>query len=525
MSLPIWSPPVEHSCAEDKIVARCKKARLYVFLREHRHELFDEAFQRELVAMYPQRRHGHEAVPPALLAMVTVLQAWEGLSDQDAVESAVMDRRWQMLLGTLGSEEPPFSQGALFNFRQRLIAHDMDRRLLERTVELARATRGFGATALRTAFDSSPLFGAGRVEDTFNLLGHAMRKIVETAAAELGIEFDEAARRAGVPVLMGSSIKAMLDVDWDNPVQKKGALQRLLAELASLHSFLERELKVAMEDPPLSEQLATVRQIVEQDIEPDPDGGPGASRIRRGVAKERRISVEDKQMRHGRKSKSSLIDGYKRHLAVDIESKLVLAGAITPANRPEGEASRALFDDVLRQRFTITDLHIDRAYLTNHDVLSYRFWGTNVHAKAFSLRNDGRFTKANFTFDFANKSITCPTGTAVSFSLGAVARFPEAACGCCPVRSRCTEAAGPRSVAVHHEEKMLVELRARQQTPEGRADLRQRTVVEHALAHVGRSQGRRARYKGVRKNLYDVRRHGAVVNLHVAAGPAPAAAA
>jgi hypothetical protein len=75
--------------------------------------------------------------------MAILVQGYLGMSDWDAVESAVMDLRWQMVLGCLGSDEPPFSQGALQAFRERLIAHDMDRRLLERTVELAKRTKEF----------------------------------------------------------------------------------------------------------------------------------------------------------------------------------------------------------------------------------------------------------------------------------------------------------------------------------------------------------------------------------------------
>ncbi len=48
--------------------------------------------------------------------------------------------------------------------------------------------------SLRIAIDSSPLEGAGRVEDTFNLLGHAARKVVECAAAALQLS----ARPSGV---------------------------------------------------------------------------------------------------------------------------------------------------------------------------------------------------------------------------------------------------------------------------------------------------------------------------------------
>jgi len=72
-------------------------------------------------------------------------------------------------------------------------------------------------------------------------------------------------------------------------------------------------------------------------------------------------------------------------------------------------------------------------------------------------------------------------------------------------------------VQVHADEQLLVELRARQQTPQGRARLRERVAVEHALAHVGHWQGRRARYLGLRKNLFDLRRVAVVHNLHVIA--------
>jgi hypothetical protein len=509
-----WTPPAAIPPVEERILAHCKKAKLYAFLRRHRHELLDDAFQQELVAMYSARRHGEEPVPPAVLAMATVLQAYEGLSDEDAVEASVDSRRWQMLLDTLGSDSPAFSQGTLFNFRERLIAHDMDRRLLERTVELARTTRGFSHKALRAAFDSSPLFGAGRVEDTFNLIGHAVRDVVRTIAARLKLPFEEAARRSGVPLVAGSSLKAALDVDWDDPKQKKVALEMLLGQVGQLRAFLESELAQALSLPPLREQWATVEQIVSQDIEPDPEGG--GARMRQGVAKERRISIHDGQMRHGRKSKSSRVDGYKRHLAVDIESKLTLAAAVTPANRPEGEASWDLFADVERQGFTVEDLHIDRAYLLADGVEARRSGGMTVHAKAFSLRNGGRYTKADFHLDFSTATVTCPAGASAPLVRGDVTRFPPSACGPCAQRERCTTASA-RSLAIHREEPFLVELRARQKTPQGRAELRQRVAVEHRLAAVGGARRRRARYVGVRKNLFDVRRHAAVANLHAAA--------
>lgn len=494
----------------------CKKAKLFVFLRQHRHELFDDAFQAELAAMYPSRARGKEPVAPAQLAMVTLLQAALGFSDEDAVEYAQFELRWQMLLDCLGSEDPPFAQGTLFAFRQRLIAHDMDRRLLERTVELAHKTQGFSAKALRAAFDASPLFGAGRVEDTFNLIGHAARDLLRTVAKRLDLPVEDAARRAGIPVLTGTSIKAALDIDWDDPVAKRGALDRLLGQVRALEAFVESELTVEATQPPISEHLATLRQFITQDTEPDPEGG--GQRIKDGVAKERRISVRDGEMRHGRKSKASRVDGYKRHVARDLVSKVIVAVAVTPANRPEAEASDELLADIARQKRDLSELQIDRGYLAAPAVATLHAAGVPVRCKPFPLRNGGRFTKADFVIDLAARQVTCPEHHVTAIRPGAVAHFPAATCQACPSRARCTVATkAGRSLAIHEQEGLLLELRARRATPDGRAALRARVDVEHALAEIGRSQGDTARYLGERKNLFDLRRHAAVANLFAAA--------
>jgi hypothetical protein len=70
-------------------------------------------------------------------------------------------------------------------------------------------------------------------------------------------------------------------------------------------------------------------------------------------------------------------------------------------------------------------------------------------------------------------------------------------------------------VHIHPDERLLAEFRARQHTAAGRAKLRQRVAVEHSLAHIGHWQGWRARYRGLRKNLFDLRRAAVVHNLFV----------
>ena len=140
-----------------------------------------------------------------------------------------------------------------------------------------------------------------------------------------------------------------------------------------------------------------------------------------------------------------------------------------------------------------------------------------VYCKAWPVRSVKYFHKQTFTLDWARHLIRCPAGQEMPFQPGGIVHFPKDICAQCPLKTQCTTSAKGRSVSIHPDEALLIELRERQQTPQGRARLRERVAVEHTLAHVGQWQGRRARYRGLRKNLFDLRRCAIVHNLHVLA--------
>jgi transposase len=509
----VWQPPVEPSAAELAVMKAVRRAKLFVFLREHRHELFDEEFQAELAEAYVDSPKGQPPVPPAKLALATILQAYTGVSDDEVIEATIMDRRWQLVLDCLDAGRPPFSKGTLVSFRHRLIGRNLDRRLIERTVELAARTGGFGARALRAALDSSPLWGAGRVEDTFNLMGHALRKALGVIAVLQGrgqaAGTAVLAAQAGVPALAASSLKAALDRDWDDPAARDAALAGVLGLLDQVETFVAGQLG----EEAAQVAVAAARQVRDQDVDLT---GPVPS-LRRGVAKDRRISIEDPEMRHGRKSRSVLVDGYKRHVLRDLGTGLIPAVGITPANAPEASVTGGIATDLEAAGLHLAELHIDRACLSSALVRD-RGPDLAIYCKAWRVRNaSGRFAKDQFTFGFAAGRLTCPAGVSMPFTPGTTVRFPKATCAACPLRARCTTSSNGRSVAIHPDEALLAELRERQATPAGRAKLRERTKVEHALAHIGHWQGRRARYTGTRKNLFDLRRVAVVHNLHVIA--------
>jgi transposase len=349
------------------------------------------------------------------------------------------------------------------------------------------------------------------VEDTYNLLGHALRTALGVIARQQGRGLRAVAEEAGASLVVGPSVKAALDLDWDDPSAHQCALTRLLDDLSAVEHWLDTHPAPAPVAPQVAASLAVAAQVCTQDITVAPNGMPT---LCQGVAAEWRISVEDAEMRHGRKSRSLLVDGYKRHVLRDLDSHLIVAVGVTPANAPEASVTDTIETDVAAQQCTLRELHIDRAYLASK-LVQQRSETLAIFCKAWPVRQGPYFPKSAFQLDWERHELRCPGGERMPFVPGVMVKFPAATCARCTLRPRCTTSASGRSVSIHPDEALLQELRERQQTPQGRAQLRERVAVEHALAHVGRWQGRRARYQGVRKNVFDLRRCAVVHNLHV----------
>lgn len=506
-----WDVPVEFSPAEKRVAKVLTRiGKFYVFLREIRHELFDEEFQAELARAYDPR--GTDPLPAAMLAMVTLLQAYDKTGDADAVVTAQMDKRWQLVLSCLGEDEAPFSQGVLSQFRERMIEHELDKKLLERTVELAKRTGKFGWQHLKAALDSSPLVGAGRVLDTWNLIGRALSTVVTCAAKVTGVPREAIVIEARLVLSTAPSLKTALDIDWDSPEQRADALAQLLAEVDRVESWVAKHAKEQAGEAPLRDALSALRRVLEQDLEPDPT--TGGKRVKQGVAKDRMPSLGDQEMRHGRKSKNKAFNGYKRHVIKLLDIDITVAAEVLPANRAEQDALPLLTNEVSRHG-VLDEILIDRGYLGSAHIAELEAGGVTVLCKPWTSRNGGRFTKEQFELRLAEQRVVCPAGISAEINRDSlIARFPAGTCMKCTKRAQCTRAKNKgRTISIHPQEALLIKLRAGVKSADGRAHLRRRTTVEHSLARLSRIQGHRARYKGARKNTLDARRCSTVDNL------------
>jgi transposase len=183
------------------------------------------------------------------------------------------------------------------------------------------------------------------------------------------------------------------------------------------------------------------------------------------------------------------------------------------ANQPEQEAL-ATFWPSLAAQGQGQSLAIDRAYLRSPLIGVRKSQGIEIIAKPWPLRNQGCLTKEAFELRLERHEVTCPAGVTVSLmGAGRRAQFPAAICRRCVLQANCTTSARGRTLSVPPYEALLIELRATRRTAQGRKALRQQTDVEHTLARIDQLQGKRACYKGTRKNTFDLRRMAAVNNL------------
>jgi hypothetical protein len=169
-------------------------------------------------------------------------------------------------------------------------------------------------------------------------------------------------------VLVGHrSLKAALDLDWGQPKARAQALRLVLEEVDRWKSWLEQHQRLLTELPPLKAVMDTLTQIATQDTEPDPTGGPGGQRIKKHVAPDRRISIEDAAMRHGRKSSAKTFNGFKEHFVLDLDSHTTREVVVRPANEPE-HAVVALVAAVLEHKPGLLQLDIDLGYMASPQI-------------------------------------------------------------------------------------------------------------------------------------------------------------
>ena len=493
--------------------------------RERKHLFTDDDF----AALYSLDR-GRPSVPPSQLAALMLLQAQAGVSDVQAIDRMTADLRWKYALG-LAVDEVLCTRVSLVHFRARLHLHDEGERIFNRIVERAQELKVLkrrGARA-KVVLDTTPIFGRGAVEDTYNLLATGIEKLVKVLARVARRKPAAWAREHGLGGYFGSSIKGEAAVDWSDAKARRAFLAGIVADgdrlLETARSIREGVEAGSAADKAILEAAELLVSLLQQDVERR-DDGPA---LREGVAKDRIVSVNDPDMRHGHKSKSTLFHGHKAAIAVEPESGIVTAVDVLPGNAPDSDGAL----EMIEATEAVTGLEVeetigDCAYGDAATRQEFKNAGRRLVAKVPGPSSNGLFAKERFEIDLAAGTCTCPAGEVTDrlvrrrnmvdrkghAHLVRQFNFPAEVCQACPLRSLCTRAKqGGRTIAVHPMEAELAAARAWQNSPEFDRYRRLRQVVEHRIARLVQLEVRQSRFFGRRKTRFQWLMAAAAANL------------
>lgn len=476
------------------------------------HLFSDDDFQ-----VFYSKDTGRPSVPPSQLALMTLMKEYTGCSDAEAVERTAYDLRWAAVLRRAAGE--PLCVKSTFQlFRVHLVLHDAVRMVYQKSIAEAKAKgllkRG---SPLRLLLDTKPVLGRGAVKDTYNLLGDGIRQLVRGMAADAGQAVDAWATAHDLGRYFGSSVKGEAEIDWADEVARNAFLNEIVTDARRLLRLAGERLEDGGGQG-IKDAAKLLEDILLQDVVEKSDGEAGAT-MRKGTAPNRIPSATDREQRHGHKSKSKLFTGHKAAIAVDSESGIITDADVLAGNAGDSEGALGLVEGSEQNtREKVGETTADCAYGGGETMQAFADAERDFMAKMpQEPSNADLFPKSAFTIDFANTTVTCPQGNiAVEFGHekngGKVFRFGEM-CDGCPLREQCTRAAGGRTIRVHPQEQMRQAARAYQQTPEGRARMRGRVGVEHALARLGHLGIGQARYVGRAKTRFQLLIACTVANL------------
>lgn len=459
------------------------------FLADHRQELFpDELF----ADLFPSGR-GRPSVPADVIASVMVLQALEGLSDRDAARALTDRISWKVACG-LSLDEEGFHPTVLTYWRNRLRASERPERVFDAVRAVVEAT---GALKGRTrrAIDSTLLDDAVATQDTVTQLISAIRRVRREVPEATGVRLTAHDYEAGAKPLIA----------WDDSVAKGQLVSALVTDARLLIEALQ-DARLTTEQ---REAVGLLALVAGQDVEPGDD--PGTWRIAQQVAADRVISTVDPEARHMHKSRSSYRDGYKAHIAVEPDTGLITAVALTPADAADGPTGVAL----LEGEAPGLEVLADSAYGSGKTRAALELARHHATIKPIPLRAavPSGFTIDDFDIDTTAGTVTCPQGHTTSISPRATATFGPR-CRGCPLRERCTRSRRGRKITVHPHHHLLSAARAHAQSEEfHRSYRRHRPMVERSIAWLVAGGNRRVRYRGVARNQLGLSLRVAAINL------------
>jgi len=482
----------------------------------------------QFVDLFPS--HGQPAETPWRLALITVLQFAEGLSDRQAADAVRGRIDWKYALG-LELTDAGFDFSVLSEFRTRLVVEGAEQRLLTTMLDLMQE-QGLLKARGRQRTDATHVLAAIRTLNRLMCVGETLRHALNVLAQ-----------------VAPDWLRAQVSPEWFDRYSRRFEESRLptakaaRAALAAVIGADGRQLLAAVYAPSAPTDVRELpavdilRQVwLQQYYAPDQDGQvrwreaddvpPAALLIH---------SPYDVEARYSTKRSTTWV-GYKVHVTetCDEDTPHLIAhiettAATTHDSQVTPTIHTALADKDLLPREHLVDASYSDAELlvTSQRTYAVELYGPVMPDTSWQARAGQGFDVACFAVDWDACRVTCPQGQDSTqwkpthdASGGAVihVEFERRTCAVCPCRTQCTRSqSGGRELALrpHDHHRALQAARQRQTTAAFKEHYAARAGVEGTLSQGIRAfELRQTRYIGLARTRLQHIITAAAINVH-----------
>jgi transposase len=485
---------------------------IYLRLRDALGTLFDDEL---FTAAYASE--GQPALHPWQLALVSVLQFMENLSDRQAAHAVRARIDWKYALGLELTDEG-FHYSVLSEFRTRLVQGSLEQVLFD-TLLMRCQERGWLKARGRQRTDSTHVLGAVKALNQLELVGetlrHALNVLATVAPAWLKLQVQ--------PDWFERYAERIEDYRLPKDKTERDALSATIGEdgytlLSSIDQAATQPEWAWLKDLPA---VRTLEQIWAQQYRQVDGHAQRLTPKQMLPVSEWYRSPYDEEVRYGCKRDFDWI-GYKVHLTEccdDDLPHLITQVETTPATQQDHHALKAIHAELADKDLLPHQHLVDAGYISAKRILESR----DTHAidligpvhvdPSWQAHTPGAFAVSQFHIDWDHQVVACPQGEhsrawhpcrdAKGESVVTV-WFAKSTCQACPQQAACTKAqATGRTLTIRFPQErheMLQAARARQQTSEFHAAYQARCGIEGTFSQTTRNTGmRRARYIGQRK--------------------------
>ena len=486
------------------------KGNLYISIRNELGTLFEDA---DFSTVYPRR--GQPAYAPWRLALITIMQFLENLSDRQTADAVRSRIDWKYAL-SLELTDSGFDYSVLSGFRERLTSNEKQTLLFDRMLELFREKKLLKAKGKQRT-DSTHVLAAIRVMNRLEMVVETMRAalnqlatvapewLVEVSPSEWFERYSLRAEQSRLPTAMKAREAFVAQIGEDG-----FRLIKMVIEQQSALSKLEK--------------IETLRKVWQQHYVRDEKSDEvrwrqGAETCRAAASIESPYDIEAK---YSRKDELKWT-GYKVHLSETCDEHLphLITNVHTTPATTQDVACTADIQTALHHKQLLPSRHlVDAGYVDaellvqSADKYGIELFGPTRINSSWQSR-EGGIDATQFQIDWDQGQALCPAGKR---SIGwqecqikapyprqvVKVKFRQKDCLNCENRDQCVRSKNgkPRQLLLQTKElhEALKKTRALFTSDEGRKEYKERAGIEGTLSQgIRRGTIRRSRYIGLSK--------------------------